>query len=245
MNSIEKRPSAQPPPSPINPERGQPGFLSLRAKFSIFISLLIMLVCSGLSAVLLQQESAVMEQALMNTGTMLVKTINKLSTNRLIIQDIDYLETMLDGALSAPEVVYAIARDQEGRILVGKSKGVLQKASQVIRDQEHPLFPNDTVTNTFFSQQHPTPYTQPLISVWDTVPHKIGKISPRPSGKPAAEMSSTRASRSRTRRAATRTAARTRIVTTPAGRGATTSSARVSTATGTAASRPAARASPR
>jgi signal transduction histidine kinase len=84
--------------------------------------------------------------------------------------------------------VYAIARDQEGRILVGKSKGVLQKASQIIRDQEHPLFPNDTVTNTFFSQQHPTPYTQPLISVWDTVPHKIGKISPRPSGKPAAEM---------------------------------------------------------
>ena len=62
MNSIEKRPPAQPPPSPINPERGQPRFLSLRAKFSLFISLLIMLVCSGLSVFLIQQEAEVMER---------------------------------------------------------------------------------------------------------------------------------------------------------------------------------------
>ena len=107
--------------------------------------------------------------------TILVKTINKLSTNRVIIQDIDYLETMLDGAMSAPEVVYAIARDQEGRILVGKSKGILQKGSQGIRDPELLLFPDDALTTTFFSQQHRTPYTQPLISVWHTVPQKIGK----------------------------------------------------------------------
>ena len=98
-----------------------------------------------------------MEEALMNTGTILVKTINKLSTNRVIIQDIDYLETMLDGAMSAPEVVYAIARDQEGRILVGKSKGILQKGSQGIRDPELLLFPDDALTTTFFSQQHRTP----------------------------------------------------------------------------------------
>ena len=147
-----------------------------------------MLVCSGLSAVFIQQEAEVMEEALMNTGTILVKTINKLSTNRLIIQDIDYLETMLDGAMSAPEVVYAIARDQEGRILVGKSKGILQKDSQGIRNRELLLFPDDTLTTTFFSQQTHTSYTQPLISVWDTVPQKIGKIEPRTNGTSAAEL---------------------------------------------------------
>ncbi len=188
MNSIKKQPSAQPPPSPIRPGTGPPRFLSLRAKFSIFISLLIMLVCSGLSAILIQQESDIMKEALMNTGTILVKTINKLSTNRVIIQDIDYLETMLDGALSAPEVVYAIARDQEGRILVGKSKGSLQNASQDIRHSEHVLFPDETLTNIFFAQQHPTPYTQPLITVWKTGPHARGKSSPRTNGTSVAEM---------------------------------------------------------
>jgi signal transduction histidine kinase len=188
MNNIEKRPPEQPPPSTIDLEREGPRFLSLRAKFSIFISLLIMLVCSGLSAVLLQQESAVMEQALMNTGTILVKTINKLSTNRVIIQDIDYLETILDGAMSAQEVVYAIARDQEGRILVGKSKGILQKGSQGIRNREFLLFPDDALTTTFFSQQQHTPYTQPLISVWETVPHKVGKIEPRTNETPPDEL---------------------------------------------------------
>jgi two-component system sensor histidine kinase/response regulator len=188
MNSIEKRPPAQPPPSPINPEREQARFLSLRAKFSIFTSLLIMLVCSGLSAVLIQQEAAVMEEALINTGTILVKTINKLSTNRVIIQDIDYLETMLDGTMSSPEVVYAIARDQKGRVLVRKSKGILRKGSKGIRDREFQLFPDDTLTTTFFSQQHQTPHTEPLISVWDTVPQKIGKIGSRTNKTSAADM---------------------------------------------------------
>jgi signal transduction histidine kinase/HAMP domain-containing protein len=129
-----------------------------------------------------------MKEALINTGTILVKTINKLSTNRVIIQDIDYLETMLDGAMSAPEVVYAIARDQEGRVLVRKSKGILQKGSQGLRDREFQLFPDDALTTTFFSQQHRTPYTQPLISAWDTVPHMIGKIGPQTNGTSAAEM---------------------------------------------------------
>jgi signal transduction histidine kinase len=179
MNSIDERPPAQPHPSPINPEESRPRFLNLRGKFSIFISLLIMLVCSGLSALLIQQEAAVMKEALINTGTILTKTVIKLSTNRLIIQDIEYLETILDGTLSAPEVVYVIVRDQEGRILVAKSKGVLQKGSQIIRNPELLLFPDDALTSTLFSQQQPTAYTQPLISVWDTVPTNLGKALPR------------------------------------------------------------------
>jgi len=129
-----------------------------------------------------------MKEALLNTGTILVKTINKLSTNRIIIQDIDYLETMLDGAMSAPEVVYAIARDQEGRVLVRKSKGILMKGSQGIRDRKFQLFPKDDLTTTFFSQQHHARYTKPLISVWATAPHMIGKMGPQTNGTSTAEI---------------------------------------------------------
>jgi len=90
--------------------------------------------------------------------------------------------------MSAPEVVYTIARDQKGRVLAGKFKGILQKGSQIIRNPELILFPDDTLTNTFFSQQHPTAYTEPLISVWDTVPRKLGKIQPRTNGPSSAEL---------------------------------------------------------
>jgi len=188
MNSIERQPPAQLPPSPINPESESPRFLSLRAKFSLFISLVIISVCSGLSIFLIHQESIRMEGALRNIGRILVTTINKVSTNRVIIQDIDYLETMLEGALSAPEVVYAIVRDREGRILVGKSKGILRDVSRAMRDREHSLLPDDALTSTFFSQQYHMPRAQPLISVWDTVPKKMGKLAPRANGAPADEM---------------------------------------------------------
>ena len=179
MNIIEKHPPPQPPPSPGNQEREKAKFLSLGAKFSIFISLLIMIVCTGLSVVFIQQESDLMENALMNTGTILVTTIKKVSTNRVIIQDTDYLETMLEGTLSSPEVVYAIVRDQEGRILVGKSKGTLQNFSRDTRDQDYPLYPEDSLTETFFSpQQYQTLYTQPLISIWTTIPLTLGRSRP-------------------------------------------------------------------
>ncbi len=154
-------------PSPMNPQATRSPYWSLRAKFSVFISLLIMLVCSGLSVLLIQQELTMMEKALINTGTMLVKTINKVSTNRVIIQDKEYLETMLDGALSAPEVIYAIARDQDGKVLVGKSKGILPKSSHGIRNETIPLFPNDTLTDSFFSQPFLKTSAQPKISVWN------------------------------------------------------------------------------
>ena len=147
-----------------------------------------MLVCSGLSIFLIQQESARMEGALRNTGKILVTTINKVSTSRVIIQDIDYLENILEGALSAPEVVYAIVRDREGRKLVAKSKGILRDVSRAMRDREYSLLPDDALTNIFFSRQHHKPYTQPLIAVWDTAPKKMGKFAPQTNGASGDEM---------------------------------------------------------
>ena len=175
-------------PLPMNPKETGSPYWNLRAKFSVFISLLIMLVCSGLSILLIQQELAMMEKALMNTGGILVKTINKVSTNRVIIQDKEYLETMLNGALSAPEVVYAIARDQDGKILVGKSKGLLPKSSPNIRNKKAPLFPNDNLTESFFSQPFPLSSNQPKISVWNVASPQLEKIEPTLSQLPAVEI---------------------------------------------------------
>lgn len=160
-----------------------PRFLSLRTKFSLFVSLVIILICTGLSAFLIQQETEVMKQSLFNTGRILVKTLDKISLNRLIIHDQNYLQRMLEGALSAPEMVYAIVRDQDGHILVSQSKGVLLNASEVIRDSSQPLLPDETHTMPLYSQ---TPYssdvTQPLVTVLHAL-NSDGMVSLHPIAK--------------------------------------------------------------
>ncbi|MDH5429041.1 MAG: ATP-binding protein [Nitrospirota bacterium] len=160
-----------PPDAPsANPIEGSQRFLSLRAKFSLFVSLVIILVCTGLSGFLIQQEIRVMKRSLLNTGTFLVNTLNKISLNRLIIQDTDYLGKMLEGALSAPEVVYAVVRDQQGNIVVSQSKGLLTNASKIIRDARQPLLPDNTHTTSLLTQSSSALSSgQPLITVLHTV----------------------------------------------------------------------------
>ena len=147
-----------------------PRFLSLRTKFSLFVSLVIILTCTGLSGFLIQQEATIMKRSMVNTGTILVNTLNKISLNRLIIHDTDYLGRILEGPLSAPEVVYAIIRDENGQMLVSQSKGILTNASDVIRDHSQPLIPDETHTTPLFSQpQNSATSKHPLVTILHTV----------------------------------------------------------------------------
>jgi signal transduction histidine kinase len=165
----------------------RPGFLSLRAKFSLFVSLIIVLACSSLSGYLIQQEAEIMKSMLLNTGTILVKTLDKISINRLIIQDTRYLETMLAGVLSTPEVVYAIARDQDGNVLVAKSKGRLVDTSQFTRDETQPLFPDDSLTEALITSDPRNTRTEPLITVLHSSPLKEVLLSERPAERKSAD----------------------------------------------------------
>ena len=170
MNTIKDQNPKLPAGSSANLVEDSQRFLGLRAKFSLFVSLVIILVCTGLSGFLIQQETRVMKRSLLNTGTFLVNTLNNISLNRLIIQDTDYLGKMLEGALSAPEVVYAVVRDQEGTILVSQSKGLITNPSKVIRDARQPLLPDESHTLPLLTQSSETPSSgQPLITVLHTI----------------------------------------------------------------------------
>ncbi len=180
MNTIKDHFSQLRGESPSKPVEHQPRFLSLRTKFSLFVSLVIVLVCSGLSGILIQKESEIMKRSLLNTGNILVNTLNKVSLNRLIIQDTDYLEKMLEGALSAPEVVYAIIRDQNGNSLVAKSKGNLVNVTNVLRDNNRPLLPDETHTAPLLSQSSSsTQNSEALITILHTS-ISAGRVSLRP-----------------------------------------------------------------
>jgi two-component system, sensor histidine kinase and response regulator len=182
-----------PPPSqtfssfPTDPTGMRPEFLTLRTKFSLFVSLVIILACSSLSGYLIQQEATDMKSALLKMGTILVKTLNNVSANRFIIQDTHYLETMLNGALSAPEVVYAIARDHDGRVLVGKSKGKLIDPTLLTRDETRPLFPDDSLTETLLTPDPSHVRKEPVMTVLHTSAHKEELLSEKSTVRKSAD----------------------------------------------------------
>ncbi|MCA9458757.1 MAG: hypothetical protein KC587_18985, partial [Nitrospira sp.] len=173
-------PQAHPsPPLPTKPTGLEPGYLTLRTKFSLFVSLVIVLACSSLSGYLIQQEAEVMETSLLNTGRVLVRTLQNISLNRLINQDLHYLERMLDGAISLSEVVYAIARDQDGKVLVEKSKGRLVDITKLRRDETQPLFPDDSLTETLITAASKVSKIEPLMTVLYSSPLKKGLLPKR------------------------------------------------------------------
>lgn len=187
MSNFNPQLTLPPLPLPTEPTGIPRGFLTLRAKFSLFVSMVIVLACSSLSGYLIQQEAEVMKGALLKTGIILVKTLNNVSVNRLIIQDTHYLETMLDGALSAPEVVYGIVRDQDGNVLVRKSKGKLVNTTKFTRDETQPVFPKDSLTDRLITPASKNSIIEPLLTVLHTSPLKEGLLSDRPAERKGAE----------------------------------------------------------
>ncbi len=175
------------PPLPTEPTGVEPGYLTLRTKFSLFVSLVIILACSSLSGYLIQQEAEVMETSLLNTGKVLVKTLKNVSPIRLINQDLQYLERMLDGVISLSEVVYAIVRDQDGKVLVEKSKGRLMNITKLRRDETQPLFPDDSLTETLITAASKISKMEPLMTVLYSSPLNKGLLPKRSAEKKSAE----------------------------------------------------------
>jgi signal transduction histidine kinase len=100
-------------------------FISLRTKLVAFISLIIIVICSALSAYFIQQRAGVMNNALINTGTILAKNLAYNSRHLLFIEDLEGMGKLIDGVMEVEEVGYVIITGPEGKISVTKRKGNL------------------------------------------------------------------------------------------------------------------------
>ncbi|WP_447969697.1 ATP-binding protein [Nitrospira sp. M1] len=134
-------------------------FSSLRTKLVLFISLIIIGVCSGLSWYFVDQQALSMEKALRKTGTILIKNLVHNGRYGLITQDIVSLEQVAEGALSVDEVVYVVVTGPTGERLVEVSKGRLDELHRVKRTPDHPLYPDITLTTAALSAFGDQPIT--------------------------------------------------------------------------------------
>ena len=140
----------------------RPFLNSLRTKLILFISLIIIGVCTGLSWYFVTQQADSMEKALQKTGTLLIQSLVHNGRYGLITQDADSLEQVVQGALSVDEVVYVVITGPGGERLVEKSKGMLNTLHQFTRTPARPLYPSPAFATTALT----IPSDVPMISVF-------------------------------------------------------------------------------
>lgn len=132
-------------------------FMGLRSKFIIFISCVIVGVCSGLSYYVVQQQAAFMATTLSKTGLMVVKNLAHTSRYGLITQDLSSLERLIEGTMKIDEVVYVTMTDSKGKILLSKHKNGINPGMDRLSAAQ---LPNQTIAFRVLKSDN----TEPIIT---------------------------------------------------------------------------------
>lgn len=137
-------------------------FMSLRTKLVLFISLIITMVCSGLSWYFVQQQAKSMTSALLETGAIVAKNLAHNSRYAVIIEDKTDLQQFIDGVLEDEEVVYAMVIGSDGKPLVAGSKGVLEHQQSLTRSPSVSLYPDERLAREALSSTSLDPIVTPF-----------------------------------------------------------------------------------
>ena len=126
------------------------GFVSLRTKLVLFISLIIIAACCGLSWYFIQQQAETMTKTLIETGTILTKNLAHNSRYAAITEDRLELEQYIAGVMEGEEVVYVVMTGANGTVLARSTKGRVTDREGRARSAETPLYPNEALARTLF-----------------------------------------------------------------------------------------------
>ncbi len=120
-------------------------FISLRTKFVLFISLIVIAVCSSLSWYFIQQRRDLMTESLTNTGRILAENLAYNSRNAIFLEDQITLGRLIDGVLEVDDVVYVVMTGPEGKLLAARSKGALIEEKEPARSPAIAVYPDRSV----------------------------------------------------------------------------------------------------
>jgi signal transduction histidine kinase len=149
-----------PTPLPGAPTRP---FISLRTKFVVFFSLILVLTCSTLSWYFVEIRRDAMLQNLHRLGTILLTNIAHNDHFRfagLVAEDQKTLQQYIEGLLSIDEVIYVVVTGSNGQALARYSKGARQSLTDPRRSLSHPIYPPADIAQRLAQ----TPATVPQIT---------------------------------------------------------------------------------
>ena len=146
-------------------------FVSLRTKFVVFFSLIIILTCSGMSWYFIHSKRIAMTERVQDLGTILVKNLAHNVRYGIIIEERVILEQFIDGVMGVDEVVYALITGTDGQILAAKSKGRLDSPLGTVRSTERPFYPRPDIAEAVIKRSGTEPtITHLRLSGADTIP---------------------------------------------------------------------------
>src|SRR5574340_205408 len=158
---------------------GGPGrFVSLRTKFVVFFSLIIILTCSGMSWYFMQSKRGALTERVKDLGTILVKNLAPNVRYGIIIEERVILEQFIDGVMGVDEVVYVIITGADGQVLAAKSKGKLNSPFSTVRSAEQPFYPRPDIAESLLAATETAPtITRLRLSGSGSIPIQDKEVS--------------------------------------------------------------------
>ncbi len=142
-------------------------FISLRTKFVVFFSLILVLTCSTLSWYFVEIRRDAMLQNLHRLGTILLTNIAHNSHFRfagLVAEDQTTLQQYIEGLLSIDEVVYVVVTGSNGQAVARYSKGARQSLTDPRRALSHPIYPPADIAQRLALTPATVPQITPLAA---------------------------------------------------------------------------------
>ena len=143
-------------PTPVPANR----FLSLRTKFVLFSSLILITACVTLSWYIIEIRRAAMTNNLQQLGTILLTSVVRnehFHYAGLIAEDHATLQQFIGGLVAVEEVVYVVITGADGNVLARHTKGVRQSSSSLVRSVDHPLYPDSQIAKQLFRSSSTNP----------------------------------------------------------------------------------------
>lgn len=152
-----------PAPLPTAPPylRSGPGrFISLRTKFVLFFSLILVLTCAGMSWYFIHSKRVAMTEQVRDLGVILSKNLVHNVRYGIIIEERAMLEQFMTGVLGVEEVVYVRITGADGHVLAEKSKGTLTSPLGTRRSSDRPFYPSLDIATSLIR----APGSEPTIT---------------------------------------------------------------------------------
>ena len=136
------------------------GFLSLRTKFVLFFSLILVIACSTLSWYYVEERREAMTNNLQQLGTILLTSVVDNADFRyagLVAEDRATLQQFIDSLVAVQDVVYVVITRSDGTVLAQYSKGARQSSASLVRSVNHPLYPDNQIAKQLFQSSSTAP----------------------------------------------------------------------------------------
>ena len=136
---------------------------SLRTKFVVFFSLILILTCSTLSWYFIEVRRVSMTDNLNQLGTILLTSVvnnGQFRYGGLIAEDRATLREFVESLMAVEDVVYVVIRGADHIILAQQNKIVRESSGSVTFTQERRYYPDEAIAEALYGE----PTTKPRIT---------------------------------------------------------------------------------